>query len=73
MTNTEQYRSNMPANSSEDYHRLNIFLPYFDYEHSFLISETHIQQINPSKCVHANDEKINDREQILAEPLCFQS
>lgn len=83
--NKQTHRSNVPTNSSEEYYKLNIFLPFLDHirtqlsdrfqKHKSLISS--LQQIIPSKCIHATNEEINDcvqfYSQILTEPSTFKS
>ena len=67
--NRQTQRNNVPANnSSEEYYKLNIFLPFLDHiriqlsdrfqKHKSLISS--LQQIIPSKCIYATSEEIDD-------------
>ncbi|KAL4142023.1 hypothetical protein QTP88_004555 [Uroleucon formosanum] len=83
--NRQTQRNNVPANSSEEYYKLNIFLPFLDHiriqlsdrfqKHKFLIKS--LQQIIPSKCINPTSEEINDCVQfysrILTKPTVFKA
>ncbi|XP_022177201.1 52 kDa repressor of the inhibitor of the protein kinase-like [Myzus persicae] len=83
--NRQTQRNNVPANNSEEYYKLNIFLPFLDHiriqlsdrfqKHKFLIKS--LQQIIPSKCIHSTSEEMNDCVQfysrILTEPTVFKA
>ncbi|XP_029342185.1 52 kDa repressor of the inhibitor of the protein kinase-like [Acyrthosiphon pisum] len=81
----QTHRNNVSANTSEEYYKLNIFLPFIDHiriqlsdrfqKHKSLISS--LQQIIPSKCIYSTSEEINDcvqfYSQILIEPSVFKA
>ncbi|XP_060878267.1 52 kDa repressor of the inhibitor of the protein kinase-like [Metopolophium dirhodum] len=83
--NRQTQRNNVPTNNSEEYYKLNIFLPFLDHiriqlsdrfqKHKFLIKS--LQQIIPSKCIHSTSEEMNDCVQfyfrILTEPTVFKA
>lgn len=83
--NRQTQRNNVPANSSEEYYKLNIFLPFLSHiriqlsdrfqKHKFLIRS--LQQIIPSKCIYSTSEEVNDCVQfysrILTEPTVFKA
>jgi len=69
----QTHRSNVSANSSEEYCNSNIFLPFLDHirtqlsdrfqKHKTLISS--LQKIIPSKCIYTNYEEVNDCIQLF--------
>jgi len=82
--NRQTQLNKVPANSSEEYYKLNICLPFLDHiriqlsdrfqKHKFLIKP--LQQIILSKCIHSTSEEMNDCVQfysrILTEPTVFK-
>jgi hypothetical protein len=81
----QTHRNNVTVNSSEEYYKLNIFLPFLDHiriqlydrfqKHKSLVSS--LTQIIPSKCIYSTSEEINDcvqfYSQILTDPTVYKA